>query len=135
MHCGSYSLFGLQSPTGEGMKMIPQIPEGMEEAIRKILIFIGEDPDREGLKETPARVLRSYAELFSGYSQCPKDVLKTFEDGACDEMVVVKGIEVVSTCEHHLLPFLGMAHVGYVPDKKIVGLSKLARLVDVFSRR
>lgn len=108
--------------------------------VREVLNAIGEDPNREGLKETPARVVASWKELFSGYSVSPNDVgelLKTFEDGAggCDEMVVVKGIEFYSMCEHHMLPFVGVAHVGYLPDGKIVGLSKLARLVNVYARR
>ena len=105
------------------------------DAIHILLEFIGEDPDREGLRETPKRVIDSYAELFSGYHIDPASVLKTFEDGACDEMVVLKGINFSSMCEHHMLPFLGVAHIGYVPDKRIVGISKLARLLEVFSRR
>ena len=110
---------------------------GPEENITRILQYIGEDPDREGLKETPSRVVRSYGELFSGYKMDVKDVVKTFgEDSVvCDEMVVSKHIEFYSTCEHHMIPFYGVAHVGYVPGKNVIGLSKLARIVDVFSRR
>ncbi len=104
-------------------------------AMRVILKSIGEDPDREGLVETPARVYRSYQEVFSGYGQNPATLLKTFTDGVCDELVVVRGIEFVSFCEHHMLPFWGVAHVGYLPKGRIVGLSKLARLVDVFAKR
>ncbi|OEV01811.1 MULTISPECIES: GTP cyclohydrolase I FolE [Streptomyces] len=108
-----------------------------ENAIRELLIAVGEDPDREGLLETPARVARAYREMFAGLNQRPEDVLTTTFDLGHDEMVLVKDIEVVSQCEHHLLPFHGMAHVGYIPSAsgKITGLSKLARLVDVFARR
>lgn len=111
------------------------IDEAAEEAVKSLLRYIGEDLNREGLKETPARVVRSYRELFSGYDQDPASLLKTFEDGACDEMVLLKGIELVSFCEHHMLPFLGEAHIAYIPDKRIVGVSKLARLLEVYSRR
>jgi GTP cyclohydrolase I len=109
---------------------------GPQDNIRRVLEYIGEDPNREGLKDTPDRVVRSYAELFSGYKQNPSEVLKTvFTDGACDEMVALTGISFFSTCEHHMLPYFGTAYVGYVPNGKVVGISKLARLVDVFSRR
>jgi GTP cyclohydrolase IA len=106
-------------------------------AVRELLIAVGEDPDREGLRDTPARVARSYAELFAGLRQTPDEVLTTTFDLGHDEMVLVKDIEVYSTCEHHLVPFHGVAHVGYIPshDGRITGLSKLARLVDVFARR
>jgi GTP cyclohydrolase I len=104
-------------------------------AVRTLLRYMREDPDREGLVETPDRVLRSYEELFSGYNQELASVFKTFQDGACDEMVVLTGIEFSSTCEHHLLPFAGVAHVGYIPNGKIVGISKLARLLEIYSRR
>lgn len=108
-----------------------------ENAVRELLIAVGEDPDREGLLETPARVMRAYKELFAGLHQRPEDVLTTTFDLGHDEMVLVKDIEVFSTCEHHLVPFHGVAHVGYIPsaDGKITGLSKLARLVDVYARR
>ncbi|MFF7632239.1 GTP cyclohydrolase I FolE [Kitasatospora sp. NPDC008050] len=108
-----------------------------ENAVRELLIAVGEDPDREGLLETPARVARAYKEIFSGLWQQPEDVLTTTFDLGHDEMVLVKDIEVFSTCEHHLVPFQGVAHVGYIPaiSGKITGLSKLARLVDVFARR
>jgi GTP cyclohydrolase IA len=108
-----------------------------ENAVRELLIAVGEDPDREGLRETPARVARAYNELFAGLRQQPEDVLTTTFDLGHDEMVLVKDIEIVSTCEHHLLPFHGWAHVGYIPAAtgKITGLSKLARLVEVFARR
>ncbi|GEL95250.1 GTP cyclohydrolase I FolE [Cellulomonas composti] len=106
-------------------------------AVRELLIAVGEDPDREGLLETPARVARAYREIFAGLRQVPSDVLTTTFDLGHEEMVLVKDIEVYSTCEHHLVPFHGVAHVGYIPgeDGRITGLSKLARLVDVFARR
>ncbi|CAL9489464.1 MULTISPECIES: GTP cyclohydrolase I FolE [Streptomyces] len=108
-----------------------------ENAIRELLIAVGEDPDREGLRETPARVARAYREIFAGLRQRPEDVLTTTFDLGHDEMVLVKDIELLSSCEHHLLPFHGVAHVGYIPadSGKITGLSKLARLVEVFARR
>jgi GTP cyclohydrolase I len=108
-----------------------------EAAVRELLIAVGEDPDREGLLETPARVARAYKEILAGLWQRPEDVLTTVFDLGHDELVLVKDIEIVSLCEHHLLPFHGVAHVGYIPAEngKITGLSKLARLVDVFARR
>ncbi|MFE3824952.1 GTP cyclohydrolase I FolE [Streptomyces sp. NPDC059092] len=108
-----------------------------ENAVRELLIAVGEDPDREGLRATPGRVARAYKEIFAGLWQNPEDVLTTTFDLGHDEMVMVKDIEVTSTCEHHLVPFVGVAHVGYIPstDGKITGLSKLARLVDVYARR
>ncbi|MEW1893070.1 GTP cyclohydrolase I FolE [Streptomyces sp. NPDC008163] len=108
-----------------------------EAAVRELLLAVGEDPDREGLKETPGRVARAYKEIFAGLYQQAEDVLTTTFDLGHDEMVLVKDIEVFSTCEHHLVPFRGVAHVGYIPatSGKITGLSKLARLVDVYARR
>ncbi|GAA0497138.1 MULTISPECIES: GTP cyclohydrolase I FolE [Streptomyces] len=108
-----------------------------ENAVRELLIAVGEDPDREGLLETPARVARAYKEILAGLRQEPEDVLTTTFDLGHDEMVLVKDIEIVSLCEHHLLPFHGVAHVGYIPadSGKITGLSKLARLVEVYARR
>ncbi|MEE4545193.1 GTP cyclohydrolase I FolE [Streptomyces sp. V4-01] len=108
-----------------------------EAAVRELLIAVGEDPEREGLRETPARVARAYREIFAGLWQRPEDVLTTTFDLGHDEMVLVKDIEVMSSCEHHLVPFVGVAHVGYIPSSngKITGLSKLARLVDVYARR
>ena len=108
-----------------------------EAAVRELLIAVGEDPNREGLAETPARVARSYREMFAGLAQTPADVLsKTFSIDH-DEMILVRDIEVYSTCEHHLVPFHGVAHLGYIPalDGRVTGLSKLARLVDVFAKR
>jgi GTP cyclohydrolase I len=109
----------------------------IERAVREILIAVGEDPDRDGLIDTPARVARAYAEQFSGLSQHPEDVLGTVFDADHDELILVRDIEVYSTCEHHLVPFFGTAHVAYIPNEKgqITGLSKLARLVDVYARR
>ncbi|MFG1998698.1 GTP cyclohydrolase I FolE [Spirillospora sp. NPDC048911] len=109
----------------------------IEKAVREILLAIGEDPDRDGLLDTPARVARAYAEQFAGLRQEPEDVLNKVFEADHDEMVLVKDIEVYSTCEHHLVPFHGLAHVGYTPNAngRITGLSKLARLVDVFARR
>ncbi|WP_318210625.1 MULTISPECIES: GTP cyclohydrolase I FolE [unclassified Streptomyces] len=108
-----------------------------EAAVRELLIAVGEDPDREGLRETPGRVARAYRELFAGLRQTPEEVLTTTFDLGHDEMVLVKDIELTSMCEHHLLVFHGVAHIGYIPAEsgKITGLSKLARLVDVFARR
>jgi len=108
-----------------------------EAAVRELLAAIGEDPEREGLRETPARVARTYAELTAGMRQLPEDVLTTTFDLGHDEMVLVRDIELWSMCEHHLVPFTGVAHVGYIPAEsgKITGLSKLARLVDVYAKR
>jgi len=109
----------------------------VERAVRELLLAIGEDPERDGLQETPARVARAYAEMFGGLRQSPEDVLTTTFDLGHDEMVLVKDIEVGSTCEHHLVPFYGYAHVGYIPseDGRITGISKLGRLVDVYAKR
>ncbi len=108
-----------------------------EAAVRTLIEWAGDDPEREGLRETPARVARSYAELFSGYHCDPRSFLeKTFEEvGGYDELVVLKDIRVVSCCEHHMLPVIGKAHVGYLPDRRVVGISKLARVVQGFARR
>ena len=108
-----------------------------ERAVRELLIAIGEDPNRDGLKETPARVARAYAEIFAGLRMQAEDVLTTTFDIGHDEMIVVRDIEVYSTCEHHLVPFHGVAHLGYIPNEsgRITGLSKLARLVDVYAKR
>lgn len=108
---------------------------GPQENIKRILQFIGENPEREGLKETPHRVVKSYGELFGGYKLEVADVLKTFDDGACDEMVICQDIEFYSTCEHHMQPFFGKAHVAYIPNKKVIGVSKLARILDIYARR
>jgi GTP cyclohydrolase I len=110
--------------------------EGVRRAIYDLLVAIGEDPERDGLRDTPERVSRAYQEMFAGLWQEPEDVLTTTFELGHDEMVLVKDIEVRSQCEHHLVPFTGVAHVGYIPSAgRITGLSKLARLVDVFARR
>jgi GTP cyclohydrolase IA len=108
-----------------------------EAAVRELLLAIGEDPEREGLVQTPARVARAYAELLSGMHLTAEDVLTTTFDAGHEEMIMVRDIELWSMCEHHLVPFTGVAHVGYIPNKngRITGLSKLARLVDVYARR
>ncbi|MBR0113097.1 MAG: GTP cyclohydrolase I FolE [Clostridia bacterium] len=107
----------------------------IENAVREILAAVGEDPDREGLVETPARVARMYEEIFSGLESDPKRHLKLFDEGS-DEMVIVRDIPLYSMCEHHLLPFIGKAHIAYIPsDGKVIGLSKLARIVDNFAKR
>jgi GTP cyclohydrolase I len=133
--------------TAHGVKGIDPIhfPERVGEfdndrivaAVREILVGIGEDPDRDGLRDTPERVARAYAEMFGGLRQDPEKVLATVFDLGHDELVLVKDIEVWSVCEHHLVPFTGVAHVGYIPNTegKITGLSKLARLVDIYAKR
>ncbi|MDO5739190.1 MAG: GTP cyclohydrolase I FolE [Ornithinimicrobium sp.] len=120
------------------MSVSPEVDHArIEAAVREILIAVGEDPDRDGLLDTPARVARSYAEIFAGLRQEPSDVLGTTFDVDHEEMILVRDIEMFSVCEHHLVPFHGVAHVGYIPgqDGRVVGLSKLARLVDVYARR
>nr|WP_276202949.1 GTP cyclohydrolase I FolE [Jiangella muralis] len=109
----------------------------VEAAVRELLVAIGEDPDRDGLLETPSRVARAYQEMFGGLHQDPADVLTTTFELGHEEMVLVKDIELASMCEHHLVPFYGFAHVGYIPGPtgRIAGLSKLARLVDVYAKR
>jgi GTP cyclohydrolase I len=109
--------------------------ERIERAVRDILLAVGEDPDREGLKETPGRVARMYAEMFSGLRRDPRELLRKTFTQKYDEMVLVKDIDFQSMCEHHLLPFRGKAHIAYLPNGKIVGLSKLARAVEAVSRR
>jgi len=107
----------------------------IERAVREILLAVGEDPEREGLLETPARVARMYAELFCGLHEDPSVHLKKFFSEQYDEVVLVRDISFNSTCEHHLLPFIGTAHIGYLPDGKVIGLSKLARVVEIVARR
>ena len=108
-----------------------------EAAVRTMLAWTGDNPDREGLIETPKRVVRAYEQFFAGYDKDPKEVLsKVFEEvEGYDEMVIVKDIRVESHCEHHMVPILGKAHVGYLPNKRIVGISKLASVVDIFGKR
>jgi len=106
-----------------------------EKAVTELLLALGEDPARDGLRETPARVARALAENFAGLWQSPEDVLTTSFDIGHEELVIIKDIDVFSHCEHHLTPFHGVAHVGYIPSGRITGLSKIARLVDMFARR
>lgn len=114
----------------------PQVDQPrIERAVREILAAVGENPDREGLRETPARVARMYAELFSGLHADPRLHLRKFFTEKYDEMVLVRDISFNSMCEHHMLPFTGVAHIGYIPNGKVVGLSKLARVVEVVSHR
>ena len=110
--------------------------ERIERAVREILLAIGEDPDRAGLVETPKRVANMYEEIFGGLHDDPRRHLKLFDEGNNDEMVVVRDIPMYSMCEHHLLPFIGKAHIAYIPsDGRVIGLSKLARIVDSFSKK
>ncbi len=110
--------------------------ERIEAAVRELLYAIGEDPDREGLVETPNRVARMYEEIFSGLEEDPKKHLKIFNEDNNDEMVIVRDIPLYSICEHHLIPFIGKAHIAYIPGNgKVIGLSKLARIVNCFAKR
>ena len=114
----------------------PSREEAMQ-AVKTLIEWAGDDPTREGLVETPKRVVAAYEEFFEGYAQNPEDILrKTFEEvEGYDEMVIVKDIRLESHCEHHIVPILGTAHIGYIPNKRVVGISKLARIVDVFGKR
>lgn len=124
-------MYGKHFPEGEKMDK-----KRIENAVREILIAIGEDPDREGLKETPERVARMYEEVFKGLENSPEEHLKIFTEEKNEEMVIVRDIPLYSMCEHHLLPFVGKAHIVYIPGSgKVIGLSKLARIVDNFARR
>jgi GTP cyclohydrolase I len=114
---------------------VPVNQERIRAAVREILLAVGEDPDREGLRETPDRLARMYAELFSGLHKDPRQLLKKTFTEKYDEMVLLRDVGFDSLCEHHLLPFMGKAHVAYIPNGRIVGLSKLARVVEVLSRR
>jgi len=110
--------------------------DSIQENIIRLLQFIGEDPKREGLKETPNRIVRAWQnELFVGYHQNPADLLTTFEAEGYDQIILCKNIEFYSMCEHHMLPFFGVVHLAYIPNKRVIGLSKLARLVDIYARR
>ena len=111
--------------------------EQAEEAVRTLIRWAHDDPGREGLRDTPARVVRAYEEFFAGYSQDPREILKrTFSEvEGYDEMIVMNDIRFESHCEHHMVPIIGKAHIGYLPDKRVVGISKLARLVEVYARR
>jgi GTP cyclohydrolase I len=119
-------------------RQFPGDKEKAKAAIIELLKYLGEDTDREGLKDTPNRVVKSWDRLFGGYLQDPEDVLTTFEEDDViphDQIILLKDIEFYSTCEHHMLPFVGKAHVAYIPSDKVVGISKLARIVEIFSRR
>ena len=107
----------------------------IENTFKNVLKYIGEDVNREGLIETPSRMKRAYDEIFSGYKTNPKDLIKTFTQGTCKEMVILKNAEFYSTCEHHFFPFFGHCSIGYIPNKKVIGVSKLARILDCFSKR
>jgi len=122
-------------PKDKSVPVFPVDVQRIEHAVREILLAVGEDPDREGLRETPARVARMYAELFQGLRADPRRHLKKVFVEKYDEVVLVKDISFESICEHHLLPFMGKAHIAYLPDGKVVGLSKLARVVEDISRR
>jgi GTP cyclohydrolase I len=111
------------------------VTDAIADHVRKILSLIGEDTHREGLARTPERVARAYQDVFSGYGKDPRKVFTAFFDGACDEMVVLRDIDFTSNCEHHMMPFSGKAHIGYLPDKRVVGVSKLVRLLEVFTKR
>ncbi|MGB5952533.1 MAG: GTP cyclohydrolase I FolE [Ornithinimicrobium sp.] len=121
--------------------LVPEVVEvdqpRVEAAVREILLAVGEDPDRDGLLDTPARVARAYAEMFAGLGQSPSEVLERTFDVEHEELIMVRDISVYSVCEHHLVPFHGVAHIGYIPGPsgRVTGLSKLARLVDVYARR
>ena len=119
----------------DGRASAPYDQARAEKAVRELLLALGENPDREGLKETPARVARAFKENFEGLWQRPEEVLTTTFDIGHEELVIIRDIEVFSHCEHHLTPFHGVAHVGYIPSGKITGLSKVARLVDLYARR
>jgi GTP cyclohydrolase IA len=119
----------------DGRALHPYDEKRATAAVRELLLALGEDPDRDGLKETPARVARAFKENFEGLWKAPEDVLTTTFDIGHEELVIIRDIEVFSHCEHHLTPFHGVAHVGYIPRGKITGLSKVARLVDLFARR
>ncbi|MBT4917648.1 GTP cyclohydrolase I FolE [Candidatus Peregrinibacteria bacterium] len=107
----------------------------IEELAKQLIEAIGEDSTREGLKDTPRRMAKSFEKLFEGYAMNPKNFLTEFDGEDYDEMIICKNIDLYSTCEHHMLPFIGKAHIGYIPNKKIIGLSKLPRIVETFSRR
>ena len=118
------------------METINTNAQTIENSIKDIFTYIGDDPNREGLIDTPKRIVKSWEKLFGGYRKSPADILTTtFVDGTCNEMVILKNVEFYSTCEHHFLPFLGKVSIGYIPSGKVVGVSKLARLVEIYARR
>ena len=125
------------STAGIGRATVRPTRAEAEEAVRTLILWAGDNPDREGLEDTPARVVRSYEEFFAGYDKDPENILRTtFEETeGYDEMVVLRDIEFHSHCEHHMVPFVGKVHIAYLPDKRVVGISKLARVVEVYARR
>lgn len=129
------SLAGEQDPLPPENGKNPVDEARIERAVREILAAVGENPDREGLKETPSRVARMYAEMFSGLHEDPRIHLQKFFTEQYDEVVLVRDISFNSMCEHHMLPFMGLAHIGYMPNGRVIGLSKLARVVEVVARR
>ncbi len=122
---------------GRGPNIERPSREEAEEAVRTLIAWAGDNPDREGLKDTPKRVASAYQEFFNGYEECPVDTLsRTFDDvGGYDDIVMLRDIDVYSHCEHHMVPFIGKAHVAYLPDEAVVGISKIARVVEIFGRR
>lgn len=122
---------------GRGPQITRPSREKAQEAVRTLIAYAGDDPDREGLRDTPKRVTSAYDEFFAGYKECPLEVLsRTFDDVAgYDDIVMLRDIELNSHCEHHMVPFIGRAHIAYFPTDRVVGLSKLARVVEVFARR
>src|SRR6478752_9448961 len=127
----------LEGPDEDDPRGKPPVPEEVQEAVRTLIRWAGDDPQREGLLDTPKRVAKAYRELFSGYDLAAEDVLgRTFEEVAgYDDMVLVKDIPFYSHCEHHMVPIIGKAHVAYMPDGKVLGLSKIARVVEIYGRR
>lgn len=124
------------NPLPAESKVLTPQEEQMLSQVKQMISFVGDDPDREGLEDTPARVVRSWREIYKGYNEDPAEILGvTFEAEQTDELVLCKDIEFFSTCEHHIIPIIGTAHVAYIPNGRVVGLSKLARLVDCFARR
>ena len=107
----------------------------MEENVKNIIQYLGEDPDREGLVDTPRRVIKMWNDITNGYNLTPADILTTFDSDGYDQIIALRDIEMYSICEHHMLPFIGKAHVAYIPKKRLIGISKLARLVDMYARR
>jgi GTP cyclohydrolase I len=122
---------------GRGPEIERPTREQAEEAVRTLIAWAGDDPTREGLRDTPKRVVSAYREFFKGYDECPMEALsRTFDEaGGYDDMVMLRDIDVYSHCEHHIVPFIGMAHVAYFPTERVVGISKLARVVEIFARR
>lgn len=128
---------GVAEMLREGPDIERPSQEEAERAVRTLIAWAGDDPEREGLKDTPKRVVKAYLEFFKGYNECPLDVLsRTFDEvGGYDDIVMLRDIDLNSHCEHHMVPFIGRAHVAYFPSDKVVGISKLARVVEIFARR